>query len=260
MSNPENALEIIGLNKNFGGVIAAHNVNIMVKEHEIYGIIGPNGAGKTTIFNMISGLIPPTGGDIRLFGQKIVGLRADQISMLGVARTFQNIRLFSSKTVFENLLIACQQNIHYNMLQASLRTPSFRRQERAMKELCEEALKKVNLYDVRNMQADKLPYGMQRRLEIMRALTTGPKLLLLDEPAAGMNEDETEALSRLVLNIREEYDITIVIIDHHMDIIMNTCEQISVNNFGEQIMTGTPEEVQTNQAVIDAYLGVDDLC
>ena len=209
---------------------------------------------------MISGLIPPTGGDIRLFGQKIVGLRADQISMLGVARTFQNIRLFSSKTVFENLLIACQQNIHYNMLQASLRTPSFRRQERAMKELCEEALKKVNLYDVRNMQADKLPYGMQRRLEIMRALTTGPKLLLLDEPAAGMNEDETEALSRLVLNIREEYDITIVIIDHHMDIIMNTCEQISVNNFGEQIMTGTPEEVQTNQAVIDAYLGVDDLC
>jgi branched-chain amino acid transport system ATP-binding protein len=258
MSSSEKVLEIIGLRKNFGGVITADNVNITVREREIYGIIGPNGAGKTTLFNMISGLFLPTGGQILLYGKNIAGLRADQISVLGVARTFQNIRLFNTRTVYENLLIACQKDIHYNMLQAVFRTPGFRRQEKEMRERCEAALKQVNLYEVRNMQANKLPYGMQRRLEIMRALMTGPKILLLDEPAAGMNKDEMTTLTALILNIRETYNLTIVIIDHHMDVIMNCCEQITVINFGEQLVTGTPKEVQTNQAVIDAYLGVDD--
>ncbi len=258
MKKPEKTLEIIDLCKNFGGVVAAENINIEVNEHEIYGIIGPNGAGKTTLFNMISGLFLPTSGDIRYYGQSIVGKRADEIGVLGIARTFQNIRLFKSLSLLDNLLIACQKNIKYNMLHASLRSKNFKQQEAEKVKLCEDALRQIDLYDSRNMISSKLPYGMQRRLEIMRALVTDPKILLLDEPAAGMNEDETAKLIELIRSIRNNYDVTIIIIDHHMDVIMNLCDKISVVNFGKLLMTGTADEVQNSQMVIDAYLGVDE--
>ena len=257
MKKPEKTLEIIDLCKNFGGVVAAENINIEVNEHEIYGIIGPNGAGKTTLFNMISGLFLPTSGDIRYYGQSIVGKRADEIGVLGIARTFQNIRLFKSLSLLDNLLIACQKNIKYNMLHASLRSKNFKQQEAEKVKLCEDALRQIDLYDSRNMISSKLPYGMQRRLEIMRALVTDPKILLLDEPAAGMNEDETAKLIELIRSIRNNYDVTIIIIDHHMDVIMNLCDKISVVNFGKLLMTGTAD-VQNSQMVIDAYLGVDE--
>ena len=258
MKKPEKTLEIIDLCKNVGGVVAAENINIEVNEHEIYGIIGPNGAGKTTLFNMISGLFLPTSGDIRYYGQSIVGKRADEIGVLGIARTFQNIRLFKSLSLLDNLLIACQKNIKYNMLHASLRSKNFKQQEAEKVKLCEDALRQIDLYDSRNMISSKLPYGMQRRLEIMRALVTDPKILLLDEPAAGMNEDETAKLIELIRSIRNNYDVTIIIIDHHMDVIMNLCDKISVVNFGKLLMTGTADEVQNSQMVIDAYLGVDE--
>ena len=258
MKKPEKTLEIIDLCKNFGGVVAAENINIEVNEHEIYGIIGPNGAGKTTLFNMISGLFLPTSGDIRYYGQSIVGKRADEIGVLGIARTFQNIRLFKSLSLLDNLLIACQKNIKYNMLHASLRSKNFKQQEAEKVKLCEDALRQIDLYDSRNMISSKLPYGMQRRLEIMRALVTDPKILLLDEPAAGMNEDETAKLIELIRSIRNNYDVTIIIIDHHMDVIMNLCDKISVVNFGKLLMTGTADEVQNSQIVIDAYLRVDE--
>ena len=258
MKKPEKTLEIIDLCKNFGGVVAAENINIEVNEHEIYGIIGPNGAGKTTLFNMISGLFLPTSGDIRYYGQSIVGKRADEIGVLGIARTFQNIRLFKSLSLLDNLLIACQKNIKYNMLHASLRSKNFKQQEAEKVKLCEDALRQIDLYDSRNMISSKLPYGMQRRLEIMRALVTDPKILLLDEPAAGMNPSETMELSSFINTIRDEFKLTIFMIEHHMDLVMEISEKIYVLDFGQLIAEGTANEVKNNQRVIEAYLGVEE--
>lgn len=252
------ALEITDVCKNFSGIQASKDINIRVKEGEIYGIIGPNGAGKTTLFNLITGVYAPTSGSIRFLGTEIAGKPTHEISQMGIARTFQNIRLFGDLTVYQNVLTAYQYNLTYSFLDGILRTKKFRQQEKKAEEVCLDVLRRIGLYDLRDQHASKLPYGQQRRLEIVRAIVTGAKLLLLDEPAAGMNEEESLELSQIIKDIRKDYHVTIVIIDHHMDVIMDVCEQITVINFGEMLTTGTAEEIQSNQAVIDAYLGVND--
>lgn len=255
----EYALEIRDVSKRFGGITATDHVSIGVKKGEIFGIIGPNGAGKTTLFNMITGVYGTTEGEIFMDGVSLVGKLPYQISRGGLARTFQNIRLFNDLSVYENVHIAYQNQLKYNVLQGVFKTPKYRKYEKECAESCEKLLKSVGLWDMRTQTASNLPYGAQRRLEIVRALATNPKVLLLDEPAAGMNEEESKALSAIVRNIRDTYKgITILVIDHHMDVIMEVCDRITVINFGKQITTGTPTEIQSNQDVIDAYLGVDE--
>ena len=260
MQNKDVILELKHITKKFGGITASNDISIAVPKGYIYGIIGPNGAGKTTLFNMITGVYDTTEGEIFFKEKKINGLDTDVIATLGIARTFQNIRLFGSLSVYDNVLIACQKNITYSLLDGFFKTPGYRRQEREMAAYCEELLEKVWLSQYKNQQANNLPYGLQRRLEIARALATRPDILLLDEPAAGMNEEESAQLAAFIKIIREEYDITIIIIDHHMDVIMSLCDHITVLNFGQMLATGNPEEIQRNPDVITAYLGVDETC
>ena len=252
------SLEILNVTKSFGGVTAVNDVSFFVKPREIFGIIGPNGAGKTTLFNMITGVYSPTKGEILLNGKSVVGKSTYQIANYGVARTFQNIRLFGELSVYNNMITSCQKHITYNMLDGMLKTPKYRKQEKEMAKLAEETLKAVGIWDLRDQIASNLPYGQQRRLEIARALITNPQLLLLDEPAAGMNEEESSKLSNLIKDIRKNYDLTVIVIDHHMDMIMDTCENITVLNFGSKLAEGTPQEIQSNPQVIEAYLGVDE--
>ena len=259
MGNDAYALEVREIYKRFGGVVATDHVNIAASRGMIYGIIGPNGAGKTTLFNMITGVYQVDEGEILLYGKSIKGLAPNQVADAGIARTFQNIRLFSNLTVYENIQTAYQKNLTYNIIEGILKTKRCRAQERLCAEKCEEYLRSVGLWDARDQIASNLPYGMQRRLEIVRALATSPTVLLLDEPAAGMNEDESERLANIILNIRNTHEgITILIIDHHMDVIMDVCDMITVINFGKQIALGSPDEIQNNRDVIDAYLGVGD--
>lgn len=258
MNNRVAALGLYDVCKSFGGLKASNNITMEVQEHEIYGIIGPNGAGKTTLFNLITGVIPLSSGTIKVFGQDITNMPPNKVCGVGIARTFQNIRLFNAVSVFENLMIACQQTIGYSALDGCLRTKRFRREEQAVRDKCTAILEKFNLLHYKDTAAGKLPYGSQRRVEIMRAMMTDPKIILLDEPAAGMNEEETANLSAMIRMLQKEYDLTIVIIDHHMDLIMEICDRLAVINFGELLMTGTPEQAQSDQKVIDAYLGVDE--
>ncbi|WHH61250.1 ABC transporter ATP-binding protein [Petroclostridium sp. X23] len=258
MTNPNYMLQLQNVTKRFGGITAANNISIQVAEHEIYGVIGPNGAGKTTTFNIITGVYNATEGDVIFDGKRINGLKTHEIATLGIARTFQNIRLFNDLTVYDNLLTSCQKNISYNFFQGIFATKKCRQQEQEMAVVCNKALEDVGLTAQKNMQANNLPYGMQRRLEIARALITNPKLLLLDEPAAGMNEEESAQLSAFIREIRAKNDITIIIIDHHMDVIMSICDRMSVLNFGTLLAEGTPGEIQSNNDVITAYLGVDE--
>ena len=258
MNNRVAALGLYDVCKSFGGLKASNNITMEVQEHEIYGIIGPNGAGKTTLFNLITGVIPLSSGTIKVFGQDITNMPPNKVCGVGIARTFQNIRLFNAVSVFENLMIACQQTIGYSALDGCLRTKRFRREEQAARDKCTAILEKFNLLHYKDTAAGKLPYGSQRRVEIMRAMMTDPKIILLDEPAAGMNEEETANLSAMIRMLQKEYDLTIVIIDHHMDLIMEICDRLAVINFGELLMTGTPEQAQSDQKVIDAYLGVDE--
>lgn len=258
MERQSNFFVIDHLHKNFGGVVATNDVSINVKKGEIYGIIGPNGAGKTTLFNMITGVYPPSEGHIYLEDVDISGKAMHEISNLGVARTFQNIKLFSELTCFENLLIFCQKNIHYNLLDGFFHTKKCRLQEKEMSEMCHAYLEEVGLGQYADTLSKNLPYGMQRRLEIARAMVTEPKLLLLDEPAAGMNEEESRELTEIILGLRENHDVTIIIIDHHMDVIMGVCDMITAINFGTMLATGTSEEIQQNPDVITAYLGVEE--
>ena len=258
MANDVAALGLYNVCKSFGGLKASNNINIEVQEHEIYGIIGPNGAGKTTLFNLITGVIPLSSGTIKVFGRDITNMAPNKICGVGIARTFQNIRLFNAVSVFENLLIACQQTIGYSAFDGCLRTKRFRREEKEAKDKCMAILEKFNLLQYKDTPAGKLPYGSQRRVEIMRAIMTNPKIILLDEPAAGMNEEETATLAGMIRTLQKEYGLTVVIIDHHMDLIMDICDRLTVINFGEQLMTGTPAQAQSDQKVIDAYLGVDE--
>ncbi len=259
MENSAYALEIRDASKRFGGIVATDHVSVKVKKRQVFGIIGPNGAGKTTLFNMITGVYSPTEGDILLDGCSIVGKLPYEIACSGVARTFQNIRLFGELSVYENVHIAYQKNMTYNLLEGILKTKKYQEEEAECAKRCKEALEDMGLWEMREHMAGNLPYGMQRRLEIVRALATSPKVLLLDEPAAGMNEEESADLAEIIKGISKKYqDITILVIDHHMDVIMRVCDEITVINFGRQLATGKPWEIQNNQEVIDAYLGVGD--
>ena len=258
MAQQKFILQLQNVVKRFGGITASNNITINVPEGSIYGIIGPNGAGKTTLFNMITGVYDCTEGTVLFEGEKINGLPTHEIAVRGIARTFQNIRLFGDLTVYDNLMTACQKNITYSLLDGILRTKKCQAQERESRAFCDQLLAEVGLSDQRDQKANNLPYGMQRRLEIARALATCPKVILLDEPAAGMNEEESAKLSEFIREIRDKKDVTVVIIDHPMDVTMAICDQISVLNFGTLLAEGRPEEIQNNPDVISAYLGVDE--
>ena len=271
-------LKVENVTMQFGGVVAVDNLNLEVNEGEIVALIGPNGAGKTTAFNVITGVYQPTNGAVWFQGDKIVenhpqgkmkklykGEEAgsythvlaptpDKITQLGMARTFQNIRLWKSQTVFDNVLIAMHCRTHTNFLAASFRMNH--REEQEQRERVAQLLETVGLYDVKDELATSLPYGKQRRLEIARALATDPKLLLLDEPAAGMNPQETNELTAFIGEIRDSFHLTVFLIEHHMDLVMDISDRIYVLDFGRLIAEGTPAEIQNNQRVIDAYLGV----
>ena len=253
-----NILELSELTKIFGGLTAVGDVDFNVEKGSITGLIGPNGAGKTTIFNLITGVYKVTSGSIIFDGVEVTNKEPYQIADAGITRTFQNIRLFKKLTVFENVLTACQYNASYNITESILRLPKFRREEKQLKRQAEELLNIMGLWDRKDIMANNLPYGLQRRLEIARALALKPKLLLLDEPAAGMNPDETDQLMRLISEIRNRFELSVLIIEHHMDLVMGICEQIMVLNFGCKLAEGTPAEIQNNSRVIEAYLGVEE--
>lgn len=252
----EKILDISSMTMQFGGLKAIDNLTMHVDRGEITAIIGPNGAGKTTCFNCITGIYTPTFGNIVYCGSSIFNKEPSEITKLGIARTFQNIRLFKELTVFENVLIAVHLRHRDNIFTSALRINY--RDEKRMEDETRALLESQDLYKYRNDIASSLPYGLQRRLEIARALATRPTLLLLDEPAAGMNPQETKELTSYIKKIRDDYGLTILLIEHHMDLVMDISDRIYVIDFGKLIASGTPSEIQNNQRVIDAYLGVDD--
>jgi len=251
-------LKLDNVKMQFGGVIAVNNLNINVEKGKIVALIGPNGAGKTTAFNVITGVYNPTSGSVFLDDKKITGLSPDKITKLGIARTFQNIRLFKNLTVMDNILIANHLNVKSNFLSSALRMPWYQKEENHMRKKSEMLLNKLGLLSIKNEIANSLPYGEQRKLEIARALATDAKLLLLDEPAAGMNPHETMELTNFIRNIRDEFELTIFMIEHHMDLVMEISDKIYVLDFGQLIAEGTANDVKNNPRVIEAYLGVEE--
>ena len=275
-----NVLKLDHITMQFGGVVAVNDFSMEVNEHEIVALIGPNGAGKTTAFNCITGVYEPTNGMVSFYGEpmvcnhpqgkmkklykgeyydkfnKVISPTPDQITKLGIARTFQNIRLFKSLTVFENVLIAKHMRAKQNFFTATLRLNA--KEEQRMRDEAMALLEEQNLAHLKNEIAGSLPYGLQRRLEIARALATDPKLLLLDEPAAGMNPQETKELTDFIVQVRDKYGIAILMIEHHMDLVMAIAERIYVLDFGRMIASGTASEVQDDPDVINAYLGVEE--
>lgn len=248
-------LEVKELTIEFGGLKAVDNFNIDICEGELMGLIGPNGAGKTTVFNMLTGVYQPTRGNIMLNGKNVIGLKPDEIVKVGAARTFQNIRLFKDLTVLDNIKIAFQKDMKYSLLQGILRTPKYWKEEKSIQEKAIDLLRIFDMEDTKNEKAKNLPYGKQRKLEIARALATNPKLLLLDEPAAGMNPQETSELMNTIRFIRDKFRTTILLIEHDMSLVMGICERLVVIDYGKIIATGTPEDIKSNEKVIKAYLG-----
>jgi branched-chain amino acid transport system ATP-binding protein len=250
-----NVLELRGVTKRFGGITACKDITFNLAKGQIMGLIGPNGAGKTTAFNLITGVYGVTEGAIALEGEAITGLRPDRIVRRGVARTFQNIRLFRNLSALDNVVIALDCHETYRLGSSFLRLPVVRRRELAMREEALGFLEAVGLGDKAAARADSMPYGLQRKLEIARALALRPRLLLLDEPAAGMNPEESLELARLIRTIHDRFQLTTLLIEHHMDVVMALCERIFVMNFGEKLAEGTAEAIQRDPDVLKAYLG-----
>jgi branched-chain amino acid transport system ATP-binding protein len=251
-------LSLNNLTKQFGGLTAVDNVTFNIEEGEIFGLIGPNGAGKTTIFNLITGIYSITSGEIFYYDKKIENLKPFQIANMGITRTFQNIRLFKKLTAYDNVLTACHKLADYNLFDSVIRFRKFKPQEKFINEKTAELLKLMGLWDYKDIVASNLPYGLQRKLEIARALALEPKLLLLDEPAAGMNPEETIQLMELIKEIRDGFKLTVLVIEHHMDLVMGVCDRIFVLNFGIPLALGTPKEIQEDKRVIEAYLGKEE--
>ena len=248
-------LECVGLGVTFGGLKAVEDFDLTIGRTEIAGLIGPNGAGKTTVFNLLTKVYQPTAGAIVLDGKDTHSMTTAQVNKAGIARTFQNIRLFGDLTVAENLMVAMNDSMRYGLAGSILHFPRFAREEHIARERAEELLSIFRMESHADERAGSLPYGAQRRLEILRALASNPCLLLLDEPAAGMNPSETAELMENIRKIRDTFQIAVLLIEHDMNLVMNICEGICVLNFGHIIAKGTPEDIQRNQAVIEAYLG-----
>jgi len=258
MSKVKTVLRIENVVMQFGGLTAVKDFNLTLNSGEIVALIGPNGAGKTTAFNMVTGVYKPTAGKIYFNNTDITGVRPDLITKTGIARTFQNIRLFKDLSVLDNVLIANHLNIKSNFMDAIFRLPWYKKEENEMMEKSLNLLKKVGLLDLKDEKAHSLPYGKQRRLEIARAMATNPEVLLLDEPAAGMNTKESEDLTHFIQQIRDEFDLTIFLIEHHMQVVMGISDRIYVLDYGVTIAEGTPYDIQNNERVIQAYLGVNE--
>jgi branched-chain amino acid transport system ATP-binding protein len=250
-------LETRDLGISFGGLKAAQNVNLQIKKKQLYGLIGPNGAGKTTVFNMLTGVYKPTYGEFFLDGENLTGKSPIEINKKGIARTFQNIRLFSNMTVIDNVLVGMGNHAKCNLLDSIFRLPRFFKTEKELRAKARELLRVFGLDEERRVLASNLPYGKQRKLEIARALATEPKLLLLDEPAAGMNPQETTELRETIRFVRDHFDMTILLIEHDMSFVSGLCDELTVLNFGTTLAQGTVNEVLTDPEVVRAYLGDD---
>jgi branched-chain amino acid transport system ATP-binding protein len=251
---PEPLLSVDRLRKEFGGLMAVFDVSLAVESGEIVAVIGPNGAGKTTIFNLISGVLAPTSGEITFRGRSVTDLRSHEITCLGLARTFQNVQLFKKMTALENVMVGCHARHEYGLLEAALRLPHARRLEAQTRERAKARLARVGILDKADMDATSLPFGQQRLLEIARALAIDPALLLLDEPGSGLNRPEKERLERLVRSIRDD-GVTVVLVEHDMQFVMSVADRIVVLEYGQKIAEGTPAEIQSNARVVSAYLG-----